>query len=168
MVIPFLIFFVFTASGDDTKRIHIAQMDLPSAENFSLESLNDDGKIELENFKDKTIVINFWAAWCGPCKEEMPLLEKMWNRYKDKDLIFIGIDVMDDKNNATEFIKQVGVTYTNLYDPSGEVSKKYGVIGLPATFFIDKEGKIAYKNYGPFVGRDGEKKFKNYLKETTK
>lgn len=165
-LVPFLIFSVFTAHGYDAKHIEIAQTDLPSAENFSLESLSDGGIIELEDFKDKPVVINFWSSWCGPCKEEMPLLERMWNKYKDKDVVFIGIDVMDDKTRASEFIDEVGVTYINLHDPSGEILSKYGVTGLPATFFVNKEGKIASKNYGPFLGEDGEKKFRLYLQQT--
>ena len=73
----------------------------------------------------------------------------MWNKFKDKDVVFIGVDVMDDRTNASEFIKNTGITYTNLYDQPGEVSSKYKVVALPATFFINKEGKIAIKNYGP-------------------
>ena len=164
-LITFLIFSIVTAYGYDTKHNQIAQADLPSAKNFSLESLNGDGKIELEDFRGRPVVVNFWATWCGPCKEEMPLFEKMWNKYKDKDVVFLGVNVMDDKENAAEFIKKMGITYTNLHDPSGGVLSKYGVSGLPATFFIDREGKIAFKSYGPFLGKEGENKFKTYLKE---
>jgi peroxiredoxin len=79
--------------------------------------------------------------------------------------VFLGVDVMDDRTNALEFIKNSGITYTNLYDQPGEVSSKYKVVALPVTFFIDKEGEIAIKNYGPFIGKDGEKKFKLYMEE---
>jgi len=135
------------------------------AENFSLDSLSENKKVSLEDFKGKAVVLNFWATWCGPCREEMPLLEEYWNKYKKKDVVFLGIDVMDDKNNAAEFIKKMGVTYPNLYDPTGKASSKYGVIALPATFFINKDGTIAFKNYGPFLGSEGKKKLKLFLKE---
>ncbi len=139
--------------------------DQNTAEGFSLETVDGGNKISLADFKGKPVVLNFWATWCGPCKEELPLFEKMWNKFKEKDVVFIGVNVMDDKTNASEFIKNTGITYTTLYDQQGEVSSKYKVVALPATFFINKEGKIAIKNYGPFVGKDGEKKFKLYMKE---
>jgi peroxiredoxin len=120
-------------------------LDQNSAVDFSLETVDGGKKISLEDFKGKPVVINFWATWCGPCKEELPLFEKMWNKFKDKDVVFLGVDVMDDRTNASEFIKNSGITYTNLYDQPGEVSSKYKVVALPATFFIDKEGKVAIK-----------------------
>ena len=137
------------------------------ATNFTLVSLAEENDISLEDFRGKGVVLNFWATWCGPCREEMPLFEETWKKYQDKDVVFIGVDVMDDKENASEFLEEIGITYPNLYDPSGEVSNKYKVIALPATFFIDKEGKIIAKNYGSFVGPDGKKKLKEYLEEIT-
>jgi DsbE subfamily thiol:disulfide oxidoreductase len=168
ILVSFLIITLCTAYSNDIEHFQIAQKDLPSAENFSLDSLNDDGNIEFDDFKGKPVVINLWATWCGPCKEEMPLLEKMWNKHKATGVVFIGVDVMDDKNSAAEFIKKMRVTYLNLYDPSGEVLHKYGVSGLPATFFINRDGKIAFKSYGPFLGDEGETKFESYLKGIAK
>ncbi|MFI5323060.1 MAG: TlpA disulfide reductase family protein [Thermodesulfobacteriota bacterium] len=138
-----------------------------TAEIFSLETVDTGKKISLDDFKGKPVILNFWATWCGPCKEELPVFQKMWNKYKDKDVAFIGIDVMDDRSNAAEFIKNNDITYTILYDQQGEISSKYKVVALPATFFINKEGKIAVKNYGPFIGEEGEKKFKLYVEEIT-
>lgn len=133
------------------------------AKNFQLEKLANDEKLSLSDLKGKPVVLNFWATWCGPCKQEMPLFERTWNEFKDKGLVLIGINVMDDKGNAKRFIESFGITYTNLYDSSGEVSSSYGVIALPATFFIDKEGKIYKKNYGPFLGESGENRFMKYI-----
>src|SRR5271167_3468944 len=134
-----------------------------TAEIFSLETVDTGKKISLDDFKGKPVILNFWATWCGPCKEELPVFQKMWNKYKDKDVAFIGIDVMDNRSNAAEFIKNNDITYTILYDQQVEISSKYKVVALPATFFINKEGKIAVKNYGPFIGEEGEKKFKLYV-----
>ena len=138
-----------------------------SAEDFTLEQVNGSGKISLGDFKGKPVVLNFWATWCGPCKEELPIFEKMWDKFKDDGVVFLGVDVMDDRSNASEFIKNTGIKYTILYDQAGDVSSKYKVIALPATFFINKKGEVAVKNYGPFIGNDGEKKFKLYMKEIT-
>lgn len=137
------------------------------AGDFTLEPVDGGGKISLRDFKGKPVVLNFWATWCGPCKEELPVFQKMWDKYKDEDVVFLGVDVMDDRTNASEFIKNSGISYTMLYDREGDVSSKYKVIALPATFFINKEGEIEVKNYGPFIGKDGEKKFKLYMKEIT-
>jgi len=139
-----------------------------AAKNFTLKSVEGENEISLEDYRGKPVVLNFWASWCGPCKEELPLFESTWQEYKDKGVVFLGVDVMDDKGNAAEFIETEGISYTNLHDPSGEVSSKYGVVALPATFFIDKQGNIAYKNYGPLVGEDGKKKFSMYLEEIAK
>lgn len=135
------------------------------AKSFSLPSLNQKGDVALSDFKGKPVMLNFWASWCTPCRREMPFFENTWKDYRDKGVIFIGIDVMDDKSMAEKFIEAFDITYTILHDPSGEVSNSYGVIALPATFFIDKEGKIVKKNYGPFLGEEGEKTFMKYLKE---
>jgi len=164
---PAIILASILLSCDQGKGDSDNESDKPAAKGFSLETVDGSKKVSLDDFKGKPVVVNFWAAWCGPCKEELPLFQRMWNKYEDKDIAFIGIDVMDDRSNAAEFIKNTGITYTNLYDQPGEVSSKYMVVALPATFFIDKDGKIAVKNYGPFVGDDGEKKFKLYIKEIT-
>ncbi|MFB3147217.1 MAG: TlpA disulfide reductase family protein [Thermodesulfobacteriota bacterium] len=157
--------FLFTVSCNEGTKESSAENDNNVAKNFSLESLNGNNEISLEDFKSKAVVINFWASWCGPCKLEIPFFEKTWRKYKDKEVVFIGIDVMDDKDSAVNFIEELGISYINLYDPSGKTSNSYGVIALPATFFIDKNGNIAVKHYGSFIGKQSEKAFKSYLKE---
>jgi thiol-disulfide isomerase/thioredoxin len=138
------------------------------AKDFSLYSLDGNKRVELKNFKDKPIVINFWASWCGPCREEMPFFEKAWDEYKDKGVIFLGINVLDEEKNARDFLHSFGISYINLRDSSGEAANTYGVNALPVTFFIDKEGKILRRNYGAFLGKTGEKNFRNYIEETMK
>lgn len=142
-----------------------AVSELPQAKSFTLSTLDGDREVSLEDFAGKAVVINFWATWCGPCREEMPLLQKEWEKFQNDNIEFIGIDVMDDKNLAAALIKEMGITYTNLHDASGKISNEYGVIALPATFFINKEGRVAIKNYGPFLGKEGEKKFRLYIEE---
>lgn len=161
----FLCALLFLSSCNQSTEESSAGTDSGVATNFTLDSLTDGDEISLEDFRGKGVVLNFWATWCGPCREEMPLFEETWKKYKDKDVVFLGIDVMDDKDNASEFLETIGITYPNLYDPSGKVSGKYKVIALPATFFIDKEGNVVAKNYGSFVGKDGKKKLKLYLEE---
>jgi cytochrome c biogenesis protein CcmG/thiol:disulfide interchange protein DsbE len=165
ITITFLSLLFLIASCDQKTGASDAELEPPLAKNFSLEPLNGNVEISLEEFKGKPVVVNFWATWCGPCKLEMPFFEKTWREYKDKGVVFIGIDVMDDKDSAVDFIEKLGISYINLYDPSGKTSNSYGVVALPATFFIDKNGNVAVKHYGSFLGNQAEKAFKGYLKE---
>lgn len=167
LISSFICALFFLSSCNQSTEESSAGTNTGSATNFTLASLTEENEISLEDFRGKGVVLNFWATWCGPCREEMPLFEKTWKKYKDKGVVFVGVDVMDDRENASEFLQEIGITYPNLYDPSGKVSNKYNVIALPATFFIDKEGKIVAKNYGSFVGSDGKKKLKLYLEEIT-
>ncbi|HSG31534.1 MAG TPA: TlpA disulfide reductase family protein [Thermodesulfobacteriota bacterium] len=139
--------------------------ELKTAYNFKLENLDGSGTVELSDFKDKPVIVNFWASWCAPCREEMPFLQKTWEEHKDKGLVFIGIDVIDDTASAKEFLDSFNINYLNLNDSKGKTSSKYSVIALPATFFINRKGKIVKQNYGPFLGESGEKLFNKYLEE---
>ena len=138
------------------------------AKDFNLKSITDNKTYNLENFKGKPLVINFWASWCAPCRKEMPFLESVWKEYKDKDLMLIGINVMDDKDEALETLKEFNISYPNLSDTRGDVTDSYDIVALPVTYFIDKKGEISKINYGPFLGKSGEKNFYNNLEKIIK
>ena len=138
------------------------------AKNFSLPSLDGNKTIEFNDFKDKPRVVNFWASWCAPCRQEMPFFEQTWRKFRGKGVVFLGINVLDQEKNAKEFLNQLGISYINLYDQSGEVANDYGAFALPITFFIDKDGKIVRKSYGGFIGEEHEKKFVEYVEELTR
>ena len=95
----------------------------------------------------------------------MPFLENVWKAQKENGLVLLGINVLDDKGEAEDTLKEFGITYLNLYDPEGNIKEKYNLLALPVTYFIDKEGNISKINYGPFLGKDGEKLFNQLLKE---
>lgn len=105
-------------------------------------------KISLADFKGKPVVLNFWASWCPPCKAEAPLLEYTWRAYKDRGVVFIGVDLQDKLEDALAYIREFNITYPNGPDPTGEISINYGVSGLPVTFFISKEGEIVRRWVG--------------------
>lgn len=117
-----------------------------SAPNFSLTMLSNSNKnvLSLANFKGKPIVLNFWASWCDPCKQEAPLLESSWKHLQaqGKDVIFLGIDFQDASNNGLSFVQSNGITYTNVLDTSGSVASKYDVTALPQTIFINRQGMV--------------------------
>lgn len=135
------------------------------AKDFSLPSLDGSKKVELEDFKGKPLVINFWASWCAPCRDEMPFFERTWKKYRKDGVVFLGIAVLDQEKSASEFLEQLDVSYVNLYDRSGETANAYGAVALPTTIFIDKQGEIVRKSLGGFVGEEDEKKFIKYVKE---
>ena len=120
------------------------------APDFSLaavEPTRGKGTLSLSDFKGKAIVVNFWASWCAPCQEELPLLEAAWKRLQaqGKDVVFVGIDYQETSSVAANFLQQNGVTYPAVLDASGSVATKYGITSLPDTFFINRNGTVASK-----------------------
>lgn len=112
----------------------------PGAEapSFELDRLDGKGRISSErNLKGRPVVINFWASWCVPCRQEAPLLEEAWQRYGKDGVIFLGIDIQDAREDGLAFVREFGLTFPQARDPNGEAAGKFGVTGIPETFFID-------------------------------
>lgn len=115
---------------------------------FSLKTFSGD-QFSLEAARGRVVVVNFWASWCFPaCYEEAPALERAWQRYKDRGIVMIGIDIQDKDEAARKFLAQFGHTFPNAPDPMGRVSVDYGVYGVPETFFIDRAGRVRFKQVG--------------------
>ncbi|MGH7890556.1 MAG: TlpA family protein disulfide reductase [Thermodesulfobacteriota bacterium] len=117
------------------------------APDFTLK-LFDGGQLSLSELKGKAVLLNFWASWCGPCRSEAPALEASWKEYREKPVVFLGVNVWDDKSNALQYINSFGGGYLNGLDPKGEIAVEYGVSGVPETYFIDPSGKIVDKYTG--------------------
>lgn len=98
---------------------------------------------------EKVVVLHFWASWCGPCKAEFPLIQETWERYKDRGVLVLGVDYADDEQEALEFLRDAGATFPNGQDQPATISDEYRVIGVPSTFFIDRDGKLAHRQVGP-------------------
>jgi cytochrome c biogenesis protein CcmG/thiol:disulfide interchange protein DsbE len=109
----------------------------------------DGGRISLEALRGQVAVVNFWASWCYPaCYEEAPALERAWMAYRDKGVVMIGINIQDKEEPAKKFLAQFGHTFPNAPDPAGRVAVDYGVYGVPETFFIDRAGRVRWKQVG--------------------
>ncbi len=120
------------------------------APDFSLAMLRPvTGKsaLSLSNFKGKPVVLNFWASWCDPCKQEAPLLESTWKQMQaqGKDVVFLGIDYQDSNKNSLSFLQSNKITYQTVVDADGSVSTKYGVASLPDTIFLNRNGTVMSK-----------------------
>jgi peroxiredoxin len=116
---------------------------------FSLVDLNGK-KVGLKQFKGKIIFLNFWATWCGPCKEEMPALEVLYQQFKQKNLVLMTISVdYEGLKPVQEFINKNHYTFPVLLDPKCETLDLFEVKGIPTTFIIDKKGRMVGKAIGP-------------------
>jgi peroxiredoxin len=119
------------------------------APDFSLKDL--DGKeVEIKQFKGKVVFLNFWATWCGPCKEEMPGLEVLHKQFKEKNFVLLTISVdYEGIKPVQEFMTKQKYTFPVLLDSKGETLDLFEVKGIPTTFLIDKKGKMVGKAIGP-------------------
>ncbi|GFP32264.1 cytochrome c biogenesis protein CcmG, thiol:disulfide interchange protein DsbE [Candidatus Hakubella thermalkaliphila] len=130
---------------------------IPAPE-FALNSLGGR-EVSLSDFRGKVVVLNFWATWCGTCRAEMPNLERAYQAYKDKNVELVGISMDTDTQLVESFVKEVGVTYTILLDPSHRVASDYAIWALPTTYIVDEKGMIV----GSEIGQLTESMLKNML-----
>ena len=114
---------------------------------FELERLNGEGSLRLSSLRGKVIVVNFWAAWCDPCKSEAPRFQAAYERYRDR-VEFVGVDTADFSGDARAFLERYGVTYPNVRDPGTSVLQDYGGLPLPRTFVIGRSWEVTSYIFG--------------------
>jgi len=120
----------------------LAEGKLVHAPAFTLDRLDRDGQLAVADLRGKAVVVNFWASWCIPCRDEAPVLQKTYERYRDQGLVVLGVDVNDFRQDARRFMKRYGLSYPVVYDGKGSTVGKWGVRGFPETFFVDRSGKL--------------------------
>ena len=125
------------------------------APNFTLKSL-DGENVKLSELRGKVVLLNFWASWCGPCREEMPLLNKIHNKYEPLGFTILGVNVEEQSDAAKNFIAQRPVDFPILLDSSNEVSKMYDVVAMPTTVLIDRDGNMRFLHQGYQSGDEAE------------
>ena len=113
-------------------------------------------QLNLAQYKGQVVMINFWASWCGPCRQEMPLLESIYRKYNKMGFTMIGVNVEPDSNAANAWLKATPVSFPILYDRDSKVSKLYDVSGMPSTVIIDRTGKLRTLHRGYKPGDENE------------
>lgn len=109
--------------------------------------------LTLSDLRGSPIVLNYWASWCLPCREEAPLLERGWTRFGRRGVVFLGLNMQDLTQDARGFIREFGISYPNVRDQSDRTARKWGVTGLPETFFVDRRGGVVGHVIG-VIGRE--------------
>ena len=116
---------------------------------FTVQKLDGSGSVALDEARGKVTVVNFFASWCIPCKEENPALLRAYERYRSSDVVFLGVLYQDSRDSGLKYINDNGVTWPTGSDDDGRVAFAYGVFGIPETYFIGADGVIAGRHSGP-------------------
>ncbi len=117
------------------------------AKDFTLNDLRGS-TVTMKDFRGKVVFLNFWASWCGPCRDEMPSMELLWQILQDDDFVILAVDVRETKDEVTSFIEENDYTFPVLLDSWGQVANMYDVRAYPTTFLVDREGKVVGKAVG--------------------
>jgi peroxiredoxin len=118
-----------------------------TAPDFALKSANGEN-LRLSEYRGDVVMINFWATWCGPCRQEMPLLDELYTRYQRVGFSLLGINIDDDSRRAMQMVEDLGVQFPVLFDERKEVSKLYEVEAMPVTILLDREGTVRHVHHG--------------------
>ena len=137
-----LVLSVFAASG-----LASSGLEGQAAPDFALKSSTGEN-LRLSEYRGDVVMVNFWATWCGPCRQEMPLLDELYNRYQRVGFNLLGVNIDDDSRRAMQMIEELGVNFPVLFDARKEVSELYEVEAMPVTVIIDRQGTVRYVHHG--------------------
>jgi cytochrome c biogenesis protein CcmG/thiol:disulfide interchange protein DsbE len=132
----------------DPRDIRTGTVGKPAAA-FASDRLDGTGKVTLADHQGKVVVLNFFASWCIPCKQENPALVRVWERYRSSDVVLIGVLYQDSLDSGRKYVRDNGVTWATAVDEDGRIAFAYGVFGIPETYFIGPDGIIAGRHIGP-------------------
>jgi cytochrome c biogenesis protein CcmG/thiol:disulfide interchange protein DsbE len=130
---------------------------------FTLNRLEGPGRISLASLRGKPVVLNFWASWCEPCKGEAAVLQRDWTSYRDRGVVFLGVDYHDLASDARRFVSAHELTFPMLEDGSGKVTGDYGVSQVPETYVLNRQGRVVLHLAGPITNPSFAVKFRSAL-----
>jgi cytochrome c biogenesis protein CcmG/thiol:disulfide interchange protein DsbE len=148
-LVALLVYGVSSSGPSRTLDSQLARGEKPAAPALQLTSLHDGAKRSLADYKGKVVLLNVWASWCGPCREESPLLQRWHVKMRPLGGMVLGVDTLDIKGDALGFIKKYKLTYPQLNDREGTSIKKLGTAQYPESFLVDKQGRITALQRGP-------------------
>lgn len=119
-----------------------------TAPNFKLPGIKTGNLMSLKSLRGKVVYLDFWASWCGPCRQSLPLLNELRKELRRKGFEVLAVNLDEDKADAKAFLKQFPVSYPVLLDPNGKVPQKYDLPGMPTSYLIDRKGKIRKVHIG--------------------
>ena len=125
------------------------------APDFTLTDANGQA-VTLSDLRGQVVMINFWASWCGPCRQEMPLLEQIHQRYEPLGFTLLGVNVEENSSDGQAFLQDRPVSFPVLYDPANGISKLYDVVAMPTTVLIDRQGNVRYLHHGYKPGYEND------------
>ncbi len=118
-----------------------------AAPDFALKSASGEN-LRLSELRGEVVMINFWASWCGPCRQEMPLLDELYRQYSPMGFTILGVNVEEDSSKARQMLKDIPVDFPVVFDNKSTVSKLYDVVAMPSTVLVDRDGNIRYLHRG--------------------
>ncbi len=118
-----------------------------TAPDFALRS-SEGSNLRLSEYRGEVVMINFWATWCGPCRQEMPLLDDLYTRYERVGFKLLGVNIDDDSRRAMRMVEELGVSFPVLFDESKDVSRLYQVEAMPVTVLVDRSGTVRHVHHG--------------------
>jgi cytochrome c biogenesis protein CcmG/thiol:disulfide interchange protein DsbE len=121
------------------------------APTFTLSKLEGPGKLSLVSFRGRVVLLNFWASWCVPCKQEAKDLEAAYRRWSDRGVVVLGVDSEDYAGDGRRFARHYGLTYPLVHEAGTSVKQRYGVAGYPESYFIDRRGRVVHYVIGPLT-----------------
>ena len=147
------------------KKSQAGPRDSGMAPDFTLTGF--DGRVAtVSKLRGQVAIINFWASWCPPCREEAAYLEQTWRKYKDRGVVFIGVDYVDTEKPALAYIKEFDITYINGPDLGTRISQSFNIKGVPETYFVAKNGELRGVHIGPMKSPQLDEKIDELLAET--
>jgi len=145
-LLPFLgaLLFACSSAADQGTGVKEISEPLPALRGETLQG----GTVDPADYRDRVMVVNFWATWCAPCRREQPGLERVWREYRNRGVYFLGVNYRDHPVAARAYLKEFDVTYLSIEDRAGALAYDFGFVGLPDTYVVDRSGRMRYWAFG--------------------